>query len=349
MIITKYVGEIMKKITVLLLVMFAPFLVTTVYANTLDDVKKRGYVNCGVSGYLPGMSLQLSETEWLGLDIDLCRAVAAATLGDAKKVKFISTTAQNRFDALWEKKVDILSRTTTWTLTRDTKFEFNFAAVTLYDGQGFLVKKTPELTSALHLAGKGICMVKGGTEAMLLAKYFGRNGLKYKNITVASFDDGLMALLENRCQAMTSMKTALAPIAVALAEIGEYVILPETISKEPIGPLVRHDDEQWTDIVKWTHYAMVNAEELGISSKNVKNIVKEKTNIEAQRMLGQSNIPLGEFLGLSSDWAYNIILQVGNYGEVFERNLGAESLLNLDRGLNALWFDGGLQYSPPFR
>ena len=313
-------------------------------ADTLDSVKDKGYVQCGVSTGLPGFSNADSSGNWQGLDVDVCRAVAAASLGDASKVKYTPLTAKERFTALQSGEIDILSRNTTWTLTRDASLGINFAGVNYYDGQGFMVNKTLGVKSALELSGAAVCIQAGTTTELNLADYFRQNGMKYKSVTYDTSDATIKGFETGRCDMVTSDQSQLYALRIKLKNPSGAIVLPEVISKEPLGPVVRQGDDKWFNIVKWSLMAMVNAEELGVTSNNVDSM-KNSSNPEVGRfMTGQ-----GEKLGLSDDWAYNIAKQVGNYGESFDRNVGKGSPLNISRGLNALWSKGGLQYAPPIR
>jgi len=335
----------MSKITSTLLLSSALALAAnTVSADTLDSVKSKGFVQCGVSTGLPGFSNADKSGNWNGLDVDVCRAVAAATLGDAKKVKFTPLTAKERFTALQSGEIDLLSRNTTWTLTRDASLGLNFAGVNYYDGQGFMVSKNLGVKSALELDGAAVCIQAGTTTELNLADYFRENGMKYKAITYDTSDATVKGFEAGRCDVLTSDQSQLYALRIKLKDPKSAIVLPEVISKEPLGPVVRQGDDKWFNIVKWSLFAMVNAEEMGVTSKNVESMKNSKNPAIARLMGGQ-----GEKLGLSDDWAYNIIKQVGNYGESFERNVGMGSPLKISRGLNALWNKGGLQYAPPIR
>ena len=335
----------MSKITSTLLLSSALALAAnTVSADTLDSVKSKGFLQCGVSTGLPGFSNADKSGNWKGLDVDVCRAVAAATLGDANKVKFTPLTAKERFTALQSGEIDMLSRNTTWTLTRDASLGLNFAGVNYYDGQGFMVSKNLGVKSALELDGAAVCLQAGTTTELNLADYFRENGMKYKAITYDTSDASVKGFEAGRCDVLTSDQSQLYALRIKLKDPKSAVVLPEVISKEPLGPVVRQGDDKWFNIVKWSLFAMVNAEEMGVTSKNVDSM-KSSKNPGIARLLGGQ----GEKLGLSDDWAYNIIKQVGNYGESFERNVGMGSPLKISRGLNALWKKGGLQYAPPIR
>jgi general L-amino acid transport system substrate-binding protein len=316
-------------------------------AGTLDVVKQRGILNCGANGQLPGFGIPDAQGNWTGLDVDLCRAIAAAIFNDATKVKFVPLTAQVRFTALQTGDVDVLVRNTTWTLSRDTQLGLNATGVNYYDGQGFLIRKTLKLNSALELNDAAVCVQQGTTTELNLADYFRANRMRLKTVTFATIDETIKAYESNRCDAYTTDASGLYSVRLKLIKADDHVVLPEIISKEPLGPFVRHGDDQWFDIVKWVHFAMLNAEELNIRQANVDEQVKSD-NPEIRRMLGTEG-NFGEQLGLSKDWVYRIVKLVGNYGEVFERNVGQGSPLKIARGLNALWNKGGIQYAPPIR
>ena len=315
---------------------------------TLDAVKKKGFVQCGVSDGLPGFSYVDAQGRYLGIDVDVCRAVAAAVFGDASKVKYSPLTAKERFTALQSGEVDVLSRNTTWTSSRDSAMGLNFTGVTYYDGQGFLVNKSLGVASAKELDGATVCVQAGTTTELNLSDYFRSNGLKYTPITYDTSDESAKSLESGRCDVLTSDQSQLYAQRIKLAQPDEYVVLPEVISKEPLGPLVRQGDEEWFDIVRWTLFAMLNAEELGVDSKNVERIAKETKNPDVARLLGTEG-EYGKDLQLPRDWAVRIVKQVGNYAEIFDRNVGAGSELKIERGLNALWNQGGVQYAPPVR
>ena len=317
---------------------------TNVQADTLDDVKKAGVVKCGVSTGLGGFSAADEKGKWQGLDVDLCRAVAAAVLGDATKVKFNPLTAKERFTALQSGEIDILSRNTTWTLTRDASLGLNFAGVNYYDGQGFMVTKALGIDSALKLDGAAVCIQAGTTTELNLADYFKANNMKYKAITFDNSDQTIKGFEAGRCDMITSDQSQLYSLRIKLAQPDSAIVLPEVISKEPLGPVVRQGDDKWFNIVKWSLNAMINAEEMGVTSKNVKEM-KDSKDPAIERLMGGQ----GEKLGLDDSWAANIIEQVGNYGESFEANVGTGSPLKIGRGLNALWNKGGIMYAPPIR
>ena len=315
---------------------------------TLDAVKKKGFVQCGVSDGLPGFSYVDAQGRYLGIDVDVCRAVAAAVFGDAGKVKYSPLTAKERFTALQSGEVDVLSRNTTWTSSRDSAMGLNFTGVTYYDGQGFLVNKSLGVSSAKELDGATVCIQAGTTTELNLADYFRANNHKYTPITYDTSDESAKSLESGRCDVLTSDQSQLYAQRIKLAKPDEYVVLPEVISKEPLGPLVRQGDEEWFDIVRWTLFAMLNAEELGVDSKNVEQMAKTAKNPDVARLLGAEG-EYGKDLKLPRDWVVQIVRQVGNYGEVFERNIGSGSELKIERGLNALWNQGGVQYAPPVR
>jgi general L-amino acid transport system substrate-binding protein len=314
-------------------------------AQTLKKVKDRGSLICGVSQGLPGFSNPDDKGAWTGLDVDFCRAIAAAVFNDPTKVKYTPLSSKDRFEPLKTGEIDVLSRNTTWTLSRDALF--NFAGVNYYDGQGFMVRKALKVNSALELGDAAVCVQQGTTTELNLADYFRANKMKLKTVTFATSTEAVKAYDAGRCDAYTTDASGLASERLRLANVNDHIILQEIISKEPLGPVVRHGDDQWFDIVKWTHYAMVNAEELGITQANVDD-QKKSDNPDVKRLLGSEG-KHGEALGLPDDWAYRIIKHVGNYGESFERNVGQGSVLKIARGLNALWNKGGLQFAPSVR
>ena len=316
-------------------------------AATLDDVKSKGVLACGVSTGLPGFSAPDANKNWNGIDVDVCRAVAAAVLGDAKKVKFTPLTAKERFTALQSGEIDMLSRNTTWTHTRDTSLGLNFTGVHYYDGQGFLVTKSLGVKSAKKLDGAAVCIQAGTTTELNLADYFRFNKMQYKAVVFDTSEQTLAGFEANRCDVLTSDQSQLYALRTKIKNAANTVVLPEVISKEPLGPVVRQGDDQWFNIVKWTLNAMINAEELGVSSKNVDAKKSDKNPAVARLVSGTGD--MGKKLGLDNDWAYRILKQVGNYAEIFERNVGAGSPLKISRGLNALWNQGGILYAPPIR
>jgi general L-amino acid transport system substrate-binding protein len=331
------------------LLIFAGFSVSTarVEAAVLDQIKAKGFLQCGVSQGIPGFSSPDDKGNWTGLDVDLCRALAAAIFNDPTKVKYTPLSAKDRFTALQSAEIDVLSRNTTWTLSRDTSLGLNFTAVIYYDGQGFMVRKDKKVNSALELSGASVCTQTGTTTELNVADFFRSRKMKYDIVAFATADETVKAYDSGRCDVFTTDVSQLNAEKLKLAKSDDHIILPEIISKEPLGPVVRQGDEQWFDVVKWTLYAMINAEELGVTSKNVTEMTKSP-NPEIKRLLGTEG-KFGEALGLGNDWVVRILKHVGNYGEIFDRNVGADSKLNIDRGLNKLWSKGGLQYAPPIR
>jgi len=316
-------------------------------AQTLKNVKDRGILHCGSNGTLAGFGLPDAQGGWTGLDVDFCRAVAAAIFDDPAKVKFVALTAKDRFTALQSGEVDVLARNTTWTSSRDTSLGLNFTGVNYYDGQGFMVRKALKVNSALELNGASVCVQQGTTTELNLADYFRANKMQLKSVTFATASEAVKAYDAGRCDAYTTDASGLYGERLRLANANDSIILPEIISKEPLGPVVRHGDDQWFDIVKWVHFAMLDAEELNVTSKTISDALKSD-NPEIKRLVGTEG-NYGEQLGLTKDWAVRIVKNVGNYGEVFERNVGQGSPLKISRGLNALWSRGGLQYAPPIR
>jgi len=316
-------------------------------AETLDAVKARGELACGVSTGIPGFSAPDEDGHWTGLDVDFCRAVATAVLGEPDAVRFVPLTAKERFTALQSGEIDVLSRVTTWTLTRDASLGMNFIGVTFYDGQGFLVKKDLGLSSALELDGASVCVASGTTTELNLADYFRAKGMDYSPVVFDSAEQTIQGFISGRCDVLTSDQSQLYALRTKMDDPSRAEVLPEVISKEPLGPVVRQGDDEWFNIVKWTLSAQLNAEELGISSANVEAVMSSD-NPSVKRLLGTDG-DMGEKLGLPANWAAEVIAQVGNYGEMFERNVGEDSPLRIARGLNALWTEGGIQYAPPLR
>ena len=316
-------------------------------AGTLEEVQARGHLNCGVSLGVPGFSLKERSGLWTGLDVDTCRAIAAAVLGDADKVNYSELSSKERFTALQAGDVDVLALNTTWTLLRDTALELNFAGVTYYDGQGFMVRRDLGVGSAAELDGAVICVVVGTTTELNLANFFSANNMHLRTAVFVDHADAAAAYEHGKCDAMTSDRAALAAFRSEFQDPGAHVILPDIISKEPLGPVVRHGDDKWFDVVKWSVFALVQAEESGVTSENVDAMLSSE-DPTIQRLLGVSG-ETGRQMGLPDDWSYQIIKQVGNYGEVYERNVGSNTPVGLERGLNAQWKDGGLQYAMPFR
>lgn len=316
-------------------------------ASTLDDVKKKGYVNAGVSGKVVGFSAPNAKGVWTGMDVDFVRAVAAAIFNDPQKARFTPVAFKESFTALQSGEIDILSRNTTWTFQRDTKLGLDFVGTLFYDGQGFLVPKKLGVKSALELDGASVCTQSGTTTELNLTDYFSVNNMKYKPVVYESADEATVIYDTGRCDVYTTDTSGLAARRTTLTNPKDHMILPEVISKEPLGPAVRQGDQQWSDIVRWTLFALINAEELGITSKNVDEM-KKSNNPSVRRFLGTDS-NFGQYLGLTRDWAYRIVKHVGNYGEVYERNVGPDTVLGLERGVNALWSKGGLIYAPPIR
>jgi len=315
--------------------------------GTLDRVKARGELICGNHIALPGFGLQGPDGRWDGLDIDLCRAVASAIFNDPNKIKFVPTTPQMRFVVVQSGEVDMLARNATYTMSRDTSAGMSWPIINYFDGQGFMVRKSLGVTEAKGLNGASICVTQGTTTELNLADFFRANKLKYEIIGFATNEEGVKALEAGRCDAFTTDTSGLAAERLKFSKPDDFVILPTLISREPLGPAVKRGDESWFNLVKWTHYAMLNAEELGVTKANVDEMLKSG-NPEIKRLLGTEG-KFGEGLGLSNDWAYRVIKHVGNYGESFERNVGMGSKLQLKRGLNDLASRGGLQYPHPIR
>jgi general L-amino acid transport system substrate-binding protein len=320
---------------------------TAASAQTLKTVRDRGHLICGVSQGLPGFSAQDEKGQWGGLDVDFCRALAAVVFNDPTKIEFVPLSADDRFAALQSKKIDVLSRNSTWTMGRETDLGVIFAAVAYYDGQGFMIHKALNIDSALQLADKQICVQSGTTTELNLADYFRNNLLTYKEMTFPTADEALKAYEDGRCDSLTSDVSQLYSLRSKLAAPRDHIILPDVISKEPLGPAVRQDDFAWFNIVKWTEFAMIDADELGVGQANIDDATKsQKSSI--RRLLGLEG-DFGEKLGVTNDWAARIIRLVGNYGDVYERNVGTHSKLGIPRGLNSLWDRGGIQYAPPIR
>jgi general L-amino acid transport system substrate-binding protein len=314
---------------------------------TLNSVKQKGTVTCGSNRGAPGFGAPDAQGNWSGLDVDLCRAIAAAIFNDPAKVQFVPLSAQDRFTALQSGQVDVLARNSTATMSRDTQLGLEFPAINYFDGQGFMVRKALGLASARELNGKSVCAQQGTTTELNLADYFRANGMTYQAMVFAGADETKKAYETGRCDAMTTDASGLHSARLTLPSPDDHVILPDVISKEPLGPAVRHGDNQWADIVRWMHNAMLDAEELGVTKANVEQM-KASGNPEIKRLLGTEG-KFGEAIGLTDDWAVRIIKHVGNYGESFERNLGEGSTLKIKRGQNALWTKGGLQYGIPVR
>ncbi|WP_438960589.1 amino acid ABC transporter substrate-binding protein [Nereida sp.] len=318
-------------------------------AGTLDDVKARGIMNCGVTTGVPGFAAPNASGEWEGFDVDVCRAVAAGVLGDPTAVEFVPTTGKTRFTALASGEIDMLARNTTWTFSRDVDLKFEFIGVNYYDGQGFMVPKELGVSSALELDGATVCIQTGTTTELNLADYFRSNNISYEPVPIETGAEAVQQYNAGACDVYTTDASALAAQRANFPDPSAHVVLPEIVSKEPLGPLVRHGDNEWGDIVRWTLNALISAEELGVTSVNAASLAADgSNNPEINRLLGtESN--LGEQLGLDADWAKRAIEAVGNYGESFARNIGESTPIGLARGLNASYLDGGLIYSPPFR
>jgi general L-amino acid transport system substrate-binding protein len=341
-------GQIMKRVaTALAFVTLLACSAQAAESPTLKAVKARGELICGANGQLAGFGLPDPQGNWTGFDVDFCRAIAAAIFNDATKVKFVPLTAANRFTALQSGEVDVLARNTTWTMSRNTTLGIDFAAVTFYDGQGFMVHKDLKVSSALELNGAAVCVQQGTTTELNLADYFRSHNMTLKTVTFATVDEAAKAYDTGRCDAFTTDSSGLYGVRLQLSKPDDNVVLPEIISKEPLSPSVRQGDDMWENVVRWTHHAMLDAEEFGVSKSNVDQQLKSP-NPEIRRLLGAEG-QFGQSIGLTNDWAYRIIKLVGNYGEVFERNVGEGSPLKIARGLNALWTKGGLQYGLPVR
>jgi general L-amino acid transport system substrate-binding protein len=315
--------------------------------TTLQNIQAKGFIQCGVTQGLAGFSMPDSAGNWTGMDVDFCRALASAVFNDPSKVRFSPLSAKDRFTALQSGEIDVLSRNTTWTLQRDTSLGLNFSVVNYYDGQGFMVRKSLNVKSARELSGASVCVQTGTTTELNVADFFRANNLKYEPVVFATADETVKAYDAGRCDVFTTDASGLYAERVKLQRPDDHMVLPEIISKEPLGPAVRHGDDQWADIVKWTHFAMVTAEELNISKANLDQML-QSTNPEIRRVLGIEGNN-GEALGLTKDWVVRIVRHVGNYAEVFDRNVGPSTRLGISRGLNALWNKGGLQYAPPIR
>ncbi len=315
--------------------------------QTLKRVTRRGELLCGVNTGLPGFSISDDKGVWSGFDVDFCRAIAAAIFDDPKKVRFIPLDANERFKELQSRKIDVLSRNSTWSLSRETEYTLQFAGVSYYDGEGFMLRSTRKAESALELDGTKVCVQGATTTQLNLADYFRANNMKYQEVKADKLEDVVKAYDAGQCDVMTADMSQLYALRLKLSKPGDHVILPDVISKEPLAPVVRQRDDDWFLLVKWTLYAMLNAEELGIDSKNIDQALKSQKP-DVRRLLGAEGA-YGEELGLSKDWVARIIRHVGNYGEVYERNVGVESKLGIPRGLNQLWNAGGIQYAPPIR
>jgi general L-amino acid transport system substrate-binding protein len=315
--------------------------------RTLKRTVRRGEVLCGVNKGLPGFSIPDDKGNWTGFDVDFCRAVASAIFDDPSKAKFIPLDANERFKELQNRKVDILSRNSTWNMSREENYDLYFPAVAYYDGQGFMLPRSRNIETALDLNGSKVCVQSGTTTALNLADYFRVNNMKFEEIKFDRLDDVVKAYDSGKCDTLTADISQLYALRLNLGKPGEHMILPDVISKEPLAPVVRQRDDDWMMIVKWTLYAMINAEELGVTSQNIDEALKSKKP-DVMRLVGNEGT-FGPDLGLPKDWAVRIIRHVGNYGEMYDRNIGAESQLHIPRGLNQLWNAGGIQYAPPIR
>ena len=317
-------------------------------AGTLDDVKARGTLNCGVTTGLVGFAAPDANGVWEGFDVGMCRALAAAVLGDPNAVEFVPTTGQTRFTALASGEIDFLARNTTWTFSRDVDLKFEFIGINYYDGQGFMVPRALGVSSAKDLDGATVCIQTGTTTELNLADYFRSNNISYEPVPIETNAEGQQQYLAGACDTYTTDASGLAATRATFENPDDHVLLPEIISKEPLGPLVRHGDNEWADVARWTLNALVAAEELGVTSANIAEMANGTNNPEINRLLGTEG-ELGAMLGLGSDWAMNAIMAGGNYGELFEKNIGENTPIGLARGLNAMWTEGGLIYTPPFR
>jgi len=316
-------------------------------SRTLEQVKARGTLSCGTNTGLAGFALPDDKGNWTGIDVDVCRAISAAIFNDPNKIKFVPLTAKDRFTALQSGEIDVLSRNGTWTQSREADLGLLWTGVNYYDGQGFMVRKKLNVSSAMELSGASVCVQQGTTTELNLADYFRSNNMKYEVVAFATANEAIKAYDSGRCDAYTTDQSGLYAERIKLTNVDEHLVLPDVISKEPLGPAVRQGDDQWFNLVKWAHFVMLNAEELGVTKANVDERLKS-TVPEVRRLLGVEG-DYGKALGLTPDWGFRIIKHVGNYGESFNRNLGEGSRLKIKRGLNALWNKGGLQYGPPVR
>jgi general L-amino acid transport system substrate-binding protein len=341
-------GNLMNKTIVTIALGSAMALMAgTASAQTLEAIQAKGYVQCGVTGGVPGFSAPDADNNWSGLEVDYCRALSAAIFDDADAVRYTPLTSTERFAALSSGEIDVLSRTTTWTMTRDTSLGINFVGTMFYDGQGFMVRKSDGIGSALDLSGAAVCIESGTTTELNAADYFAANGLEYNPIVFIDQDEVVKAYEDGRCDVYTTDSSALAAERTRLGNPADHVILPEIISKEPLGPSVRQGDDVWLNITRWTYFALLNAEELGVTQANVDEMLGSD-DPAIKRLLGVEG-DFGAALGLSKDWAYNIIKSLGNYSEMYERSVGPDTPIGLERGVNALWTNGGIQYAPPIR
>jgi general L-amino acid transport system substrate-binding protein len=338
----------MKKSVILGAMTVAGLAAGAAAAGTMDDVKARGKLNCGVTTGLVGFAAPDANGVWQGFDVGVCRAVAAAVLGDPMAVEFVPTTGKTRFTSLASGEIDMLARNTTWTFSRDVDLKFEFTGVNYYDGQGFMVPKDLGIASAKELDGATVCIQTGTTTELNLADFFRSNNISYEPVPIETNSEAQQQYTAGACDVFTTDASGLAATRATFENPGDHVLLPEIISKEPLGPLVRHGDNNWGDVVRWTLNALITAEELGVTSANIAEMAGGTNNPEINRLLGTEG-NLGEMLGLSADWAKNAIMAGGNYGELFEKNIGENTPIGLSRGLNAQWKNGGLIYSPPFR
>jgi general L-amino acid transport system substrate-binding protein len=338
----------MKKFSLMIAGVAAIAAASVAQAGTLEDVRAKGFIQCGVSQGLPGFSNPDDSGNWTGIDVDLCRAVAAAVFGDADKVKYTPLSAKQRFTALSSGEIDILSRNTTWTMTRDTQLGLNFAGVNYYDGQGMMVPTALGVKSATELDGANICTNTGTTTELNITDYFRSNSMSFNLVAFEKADEVVAAYDAGRCDVYTTDRSGLAAQRTKLTNPDSHMVLPEIISKEPLGPVVRQGDDQWFNIVRWSLNAMINAEEMGISSSNINKMTYNEVTPAEARFIGKEG-KFGEELGLANDWAYQIVRQVGNYAESYDRNVGPNTPLKLDRGVNALWSKGGILYAAPIR
>ncbi len=338
----------MKKTVILGALTVAGLAATSAAAGTVDDVKARGKLNCGVTTGLVGFAAPDANGVWEGFDVGVCRAVAAAVLGDGNAVEFVPTTGKTRFTALASGEIDMLARNTTWTFSRDVDLKFEFTGVNYYDGQGFMVPKELGVSSAKDLDGATVCIQTGTTTELNLADFFRSNNISYEPVPIETNAEAQQQYLAGACDVYTTDASGLAATRATFEAPDAHALLPEIISKEPLGPLVRHGDNNWGDVVRWTLNALITAEELGVTSANIEEMAAGTNNPEINRLLGTEG-NLGEMLGLSADWAKNAIAVGGNYGELFDGNIGESTAIGLSRGLNAQWTQGGLLYSPPFR
>ena len=341
----------MKRMTIrsLILAVAGSAITGISHAGTLDDVRARGHLQCGINTGLVGFAFTDDQGNWRGFDVALCKGVAAAVFGDASKVKYTNLTGKTRFEALKAGEIDILSRNTTWTYSRDVDLKLTFLGVSFYDGQGFMVPASLGVSSATELNGASVCIQTGTTTELNLADYFRRNEMSYEPVPIESNEEARQNYLSGRCDVYTTDRSGLAATRAALDNPDDHVVLPEIVSKEPLGPLVRHGDDEWGDVVRWVLNVLIIAEEKGITSDNVAEMAGQMSkDAEINRMLGSEG-EYGVMLGLSPDWAVNVISSVGSYGQIFERYLGVKTDIGLERGVNALWTDGGLLYAPPYR